>query len=170
MIATELLTEIMAQWAPPETLRDADRYVNIAEDAYAVAEDASPDDEELSFATAVLLLSVASFESGFREDVDFGRTRGDHGKAWCLMQIHPGPGLLLGAGSFRYSSKGWRGKDLVEDRKKCFAAGLAMIGESARRCGHLGEGAALSVYTSGRCQKAEPKAVKYWARAEEAFQ
>ncbi len=169
MIVTSFLMDMMAQWAPPETERDSDRYADIAEDALFVAEKASPDDAELAFSAAVLLLSVASYESGFRADVDDGRVRGDEGNAWCLMQIHPGPGLLLGGGRYRYSAQGWQGKDLVADRKKCFQAGLAMIAESTRRCGHLGEAAALSVYTSGRCQKSEPKSRRYWARAEESF-
>lgn len=164
MLLTQLLTEVMAQWIPPATDRDADRYAQIADDALSVASEMAPDDDELAFSAATLLLSIASYESGFRDDV-----RGDNGKAYCLLQIHTGPGLIVDGDRFAYSSKGWHGKDLVRDRKKCFRAGFAMIAESARRCSKYGDEASLSVYTSGRCLRSEPKAIAYWSRAKKAF-
>jgi len=110
--------------------------------------------------SALVLLSVARYESDYRADVDDGRRRGDGGKSWCLAQVlFPEDGfhrsLVVEGGTYRWSkdpTEGWRGRDLVDDRVKCFSAALAIAGESLRTCGNL------SMYTSGRCSAKEKKA------------
>src|SRR5262249_4293140 len=66
------------------------RYQAIAQDIAAVALD---ENEPPLFAgedgrtqTALLVASIASFESHFRADVDAGKARGDNGISWCVMQ------------------------------------------------------------------------------------
>src|SRR5260370_42591882 len=95
----QYLVAAMVAWVPlhhhlPSEL-PADvhaRYESIARDLVAVAAD---EDEAPLFTgpdarvqTAVLMLSVASFESSFRKTVDDGRGLGDRGLSYCLMQIH----------------------------------------------------------------------------------
>jgi tetratricopeptide (TPR) repeat protein len=103
--------------------------------------------------TMKLVMSIALFESGYRRDVDFNLgklSRGDNGRSWCLMQINIGEGL---------TKEGWTGKDLIEDRKKCFAAGLNLIRQSFKSCKDTDYELLdrLTGYTVGRCIKNEPK-------------
>jgi hypothetical protein len=102
--------------------------------------------------TALTVLSVAFYESGFRKDVDLGlgrHARGDAGGSHCLMQRHIGHGK---------TAEGWDGADLVADRTKCLRAGLHHIRLSMRACRKLALVDRLSVYTSGRCMADEPGA------------
>ena len=69
--------------APTESVDDArDRYESIARDVVSVAFDESESPlfsgPEGRTQTALLMLSVASYESGYREKVDDGRRLGDH--------------------------------------------------------------------------------------------
>lgn len=87
--------------------------------------------------TAVLLASVARFESGgYREDVDTLVKKGDAGHAVCLLQLHV-----------------WAA-EVVTDRPSCLRAGLRHIRESYRKCHDL------SGYTVGHCVEHEAQADK----------
>lgn len=168
------LVSAMLRWTLPEAQHDAakTRYAEIANDAVAVAFDPA---EKPIFSgplgrtkTAALLLSIASFESGFAKDVDEGTRRGDGGRSWCLMQVNLGSARIRveDQETFAYSfdgKTGWSGKDLADDRKKCFRAALRIARVSYRACGDL------SVYTSGKCAKDEPKAKAREARAKARF-
>jgi hypothetical protein len=122
------------------------RYESIAHDAVSVALEQTEaplfDGPDGRAQTAVLMLSVASFESSFRKTVDDGVGRGDHGLSYCLMQIHVGDGV---------TREGWSGHQLVEDRKLCFRAALHILRASFTVCKALPVDDRLSAYASGRC-------------------
>ncbi|HED37378.1 MAG TPA: hypothetical protein ENI76_03920, partial [Ignavibacteria bacterium] len=104
--------------------------------------------------TLALLASIAWFESGYRRDVDLGLgklSRGDSGKSWCMMQImlgRPDPvtgmtrkRVLLTNNSFKLISRknphwdsAYGGTDLINNRIKCFRAGLHLIRNSFHAC------------------------------------
>lgn len=92
--------------------------------------------------TALLVASIASYESHFRADVDEGKARGDKGVSWCLMQIQ-----VHGK-----TAEGWTAKDLIEDRQKCLTAGLHLVRESFTMCKSMPLKHKLSGYTSGHCE------------------
>lgn len=122
--------------------------------------------------TAEVILAIASFESGFRKDVDFGKgkfAKGDGGKSWCFMQVNLGQANANGKttqrisvnpdGTFAFTTdptKGYGGEDLVRDRKSCFRVGLAIIRTSFNSCG-AGTDVKdkLKVYASGSCDKGQ---------------
>jgi hypothetical protein len=122
------------------------RYDSIVRDAVSVAFDDAEsslfDGEDGRLRTALLMLSVASFESGFRKRVDEGLRRGDHGRSYCLMQIQVGDGT---------TREGWTGHDLVTDRRLCFRAALHILHASLSACRKLAFEDRLSKYASGRC-------------------
>jgi len=172
-IVTFWLYTLLTLWYPPERRSESllleareskeqaqARYLSIAEDAVEVAFMPEEDpvfklkDEEKGRAwTALLMLSVAYFESGFRRDIDRGigrLSRGDGGQSWCLMQIHLGEGKVPDADPTVGS---WRGRDLVADRKKCFRAGLRMLRRSFTACSGQAFAYRLSSYASGSCDK-----------------
>src|SRR5262249_12252982 len=124
----------MVAWMPLKShYREAEpearsRYEAIAHDIAKVALD---DNEVPLFAgedgrtqTALLLASIASFESQFRADVDLGKARGDNGVSWCVMQVQ-----VHGK-----TAEGWTGQDLIEDRTKCIKTGLHLIQYSFNWC------------------------------------
>jgi hypothetical protein len=133
--------------APKESAADVqERYESIARDVATVALDGG---EQPLFGgdngrveTALLMLSVASFESSFRKSVDDGIGRGDHGRSYCLMQIRVGSGT---------TAEGWTGPQLVEDRQRCFRAGLHILRGSFGICQKLAIEDRLSAYATGRC-------------------
>lgn len=161
------LVTAMRAWVPVagggEKEATEARYTAIATDALEVAraEEALFKGQDGELKTAVQLLAIARYESDFLATVDDGRKRGDGGKSWCLAQVlFPGDNahrsLVVENGKYRWSkdaSEGWTGKDLVEDRKKCFTAALAIVRDSYRTCGNL------SGYTSGHCSRTEKKAL-----------
>ena len=147
------LVAAMVSWVPvrshaplesPE--RTVERYEGIARDVAAVA----LDDHEASLfdgpagrtETALLMLSVASYESSFSAKVDDGRRRGDHGRSYCLMQIRIGQGE---------THEGWNGAQLIADRKRCFRAALHILQVSFAACRNLRIDDRLSAYASGHC-------------------
>lgn len=159
-----VLVARMLAWSPPNPWTgDAARYVGVAVDAVDVAFDPAeepllpgPRGREL---TAAIILAVASAESNFELAVEDGRKRGDHGRAWCLMQVQPGQGIVLTEdGTYRYARGGLDGPALARDRAACFRAGLHVLRDSMRACARLPLEDRLSVYTSGRCQVGEPRA------------
>jgi hypothetical protein len=134
------------QHEPPEDAQA--RYEAIARDVAAVVLD---EDETPIFSgpggrarTGLLLLSVASYESYFRKDVDDGTRLGDHGRSFCLMQIHVGDGV---------TREGWSGPELVADRKRCVRAALHILLGSFGACRRLPLDDRLSAYATGRCEE-----------------
>jgi hypothetical protein len=133
--------------APIESSEHAlERYQDIARDLASVVLDES---ESPLFngsggrsETALLMLSVASFESSFSKRVDDGNRRGDRGLSYCLMQIHVGNGV---------TREGWNGQQLIEDRKLCFRAGLHILQNSFSACRNLTVDDRLSAYATGHC-------------------
>ncbi len=148
-LVTTWLVGAMIAWVPPTHDADRVRYESIARDLAAVAFDAN---EPSAFAgddgrakTALLMASIASFESGYRADVDDGRVTGDHGRSFCLMQVQ-----VVGT-----TSEGWTGHDLTSDRKKCFRAALKRIRISFDWCKAHAIEDRLAGYTSGLCRDNE---------------
>lgn len=171
------LVSMMLQWSPPErrnsyipeakeNLEDARaRYTTIAEEFLSVA--MSPDAPKLfggkqgRLRTAMLMSTVALYESGYRRDVHLGigkLGRGDHGRSWCLMQINVGTGTVP---SKNPTISSWKGADLVGIRNtsNCARAGLDMLDRSMRACSKLPLRDRLSAYTSGKCQIGETKGI-----------
>jgi hypothetical protein len=133
--------------APTESVDEVHaRYESIARDVVTVAFDEAEaplfSGPEGRTQTALLMLSVASYESGYRVKVDDGRVFGDHGHSYCLMQIKVGTGV---------TREGWTGHDLVTDRRLCFRAALHMLRSSFGACHTLPVDDRLSAYASGHC-------------------
>jgi hypothetical protein len=164
------LVVAMTAWVPlrvqPELKEEAmARYESIARSAADVAEDEA---EEPLFAgpggrtqTALLLLSVASMESGYRSSVDEGLRRGDDGQSFCLMQLRVGSGT---------TAEGWSGDDLVRDRTRCFRAALHVLRGSFNVCRSLPIEDRMSAYATGQCRRGEEasrarvgRALAWWA-------
>lgn len=149
---------LMITWAPPglSLIKDAvetpeegrARYHEIARAAAQVAYD--PASKPVfggpygRAETMVLLLSIASYESGFRRDVDLGLGKLSRGSGIdsCLLQIRVGAGK---------TQEGWSHEDLVTDREKCFRAGLSLIRKSFGACKKQDALDRLSAYARGRC-------------------
>lgn len=123
--------------------------------------------------TTALLTSIAFHESAFRKDVDSGvgsLARGDSGRSWCMAQIQLGvpavPGgntrmrVVLTDGGLRFIGNpsdpeygtAWGGRDLVQDRTKCFRVALRLARLSFGACKSLPVQDRLSMYTSGSCE------------------
>jgi hypothetical protein len=123
-----------------------ERYESIARDLANVALDESESPlftgADARTETALLMLSVASFESSFSKRVDDGIRRGDRGYSYCLMQIHVGHGQ---------TREGWTGQQLIDDRKLCFRAALHILQLSFSVCRALPVDDRLSAYASGHC-------------------
>lgn len=145
------LLAAMLAWVPPSAQSPYEsraealaRYENIARDAAEVAFDESEaplfDGPDARLETALLVLSVASYESAFRKRVDVGEGRGDSGRSYCLMQI-----LVSDA------RRQLTGDDLVRDRKLCLRAGLHLLRGSFGICRKLPLVDRLSAYATGRC-------------------
>jgi hypothetical protein len=122
-----------------------ERYEAIARDIATVALDEAETPlfagEDGRTQTALLVASIASYESYFRADVDNGKARGDHGVSWCLMQVQ-----VHGK-----TAEGWTGEELIQDRTRCIRAGLHRIRQSFTWCKHLPLRHKLSGYTVGTC-------------------
>ena len=162
-LATYLVVAMTA-WVPPAQHvegRDKalERYESIAKDIATVAMDEANDP---LFAggdgrqkTALLMASIASFESYYRADVDSGKARGDNGKSWCLMQIQVGTGK---------TAEGWSGEELIASRNKCLTAGLNKLRVSMAFCRALPLRFRLAGYTHGKCIE-DPKSETRMGRA-----
>lgn len=151
-LITYLLTAMLA-WSPLENHRyllthmasNADRdsytearYESIAKDLADVVDSEPPvfSGATGKAETALVLLSIASYESGdFREDIDTIKGTGDHGKAHCIMQIE----YPLRAG------------ETLNDRKDCFRIGLSRVRESMKACPKSKVEERLAVYARGKC-------------------
>jgi hypothetical protein len=147
------LVAAMLAWVPlhahaplESDVKVTERYTGIARDAASVALD---DSEPPLFEgpvgraeTALLMLSVASYESSFSAKIDDGTRRGDHGRSYCLMQIRIGQGE---------THEGWSGPQLIADRKRCFRAALHILQTSFSVCRRLRVDDRLSAYATGHC-------------------
>jgi hypothetical protein len=128
-----------------------ERYKGIAEAVAKVSFD--PDEPPAfggksgRFATATLLLGLSWMESGWRKDVDLGQGKEARGGGMdtCLMQIR--------LGKNEKTAEGWTWEDLVQDREKCFRAGLRIVRRSMKACGSLPVEYRLSAYASGSCHE-----------------
>lgn len=161
-IFTVLLSIVPPQKAVNESEVDMKaRYESIATDMAEVIEKSKPifNGKDAELRTAALLSSIAFYESGLRKDVDEGNARGDSGRSWCLMQINIGNGHVLVGDA---EMKSWTGKDLVTDRKKCFAAAIEVVRASMKQCSHLKDGSVLGGYTTGKCIANEKTATSRW--------
>lgn len=151
MLQAFLLATMLA-WAPPRALAELPYYQEVAHDVadVALAADEPPvfDGADARERTAVLLLSIAYYESGFARDVDQGRRRGDSGRAVCLMQVQ------LRAG------------ESLRDRRACIALGLARVRESLALCAREAPADRLGGYVRGHCRADDPQARLRWRRAE----
>jgi hypothetical protein len=151
-IVSYLLAAMMA-WvplqahAPLESQDDARaRYEAIARDAASVAFDETESPlfagEDGRMHTALLMLSVASYESWYQKKVDEGLRRGDNGRSVCLMQVRVGEGA---------TREGWRRADLVRDRTLCFRAALHILQASFDMCRRFPVEDRVSAYATGHC-------------------
>lgn len=141
-----------------------ERFESIANDVTNVVMDPNEPSvftgDDARMKTGALILGIAFHESGFRKSVDFGTERGDNGRSWCMMQINIGKRLVTNPNdapnkwenSYLPTAEGWMGRDLVEDREKCFRAALHII-KNTWGCGSLYDH--LSVYASGSCYTAK---------------
>lgn len=117
--------------------------------------------------TVALMESIALFESGFRKDVDQGvgpKSRGDHGRSVCLMQIQVGEGktpdynivkgrIALPSDPANEVISGYTSQELLADRSKCFRTALHFIRQSFTACSSLPVANRLAVYASGSCDR-----------------
>jgi hypothetical protein len=117
--------------------------------------------------TAILLASIASYESNFRADVADGRKRGDGGKSVCLLQIRfptPKYRIVLTTRGWDYSfTEGHTADEVAASPELCARIALRMARQSVRGCGNL------SAYTSGKCQPDEKRATVREFRATAGF-
>jgi len=95
-------------------------------------------------ASLFVVIGLSYMESiGYRKDVDAGIKRGDHGRSWCVMQIHIGNGK---------TKEGWTGPELISDRKKCFRSGYKSVKLSFGACWNKPIDQRLNAYASGNCE------------------
>lgn len=142
-----------------EAARNA-RFESMAVDMAEAIEESKPlfKSKDSEVKTAALITAVSFFEGGFRKDVDEGKLRGDGGSSWCHMQLHIGKGhVKIGTEEM----KAWTGKDLIEDRVKCFRAGLEVLRSSLASCSKYGPDV-LSQYTTGKCTTNQREARHRW--------
>jgi len=138
-----------------------ERLAGIAEDITAVVEQSAPLPGLTGEQTLALVLATAHQESaGFSYGIDRGTVLGDHGQSFCLMQIRARRGRVP---THDPVARTWTGADLIADRRKCVAAGVAMLRDAMTMCAAKGmKGPALiSPYLVGRC-KVEPVSTARW--------
>jgi len=154
-----------ASWAPlgwhdythASHAETEERYRAIVADLAAVALDPAVaplfGDELGRVKTALLMLAIVSFESGgFRADVDTEEhATGDHGRAWCLAQLHDEAPSHYARG--------------LTDRRSCFRAELRALHDSWALCPDGPTSDHLTGYTVGHCDPGEPQAVRRSDRA-----
>lgn len=151
MSLVTFLLAAMVAWRAP-TLPERPYFEEVAHDFAAVAldEEEAPvfDGEHAREKTALLLLSIASYESGgFARDVDLDVRKGDSGRSHCLLQVQLRPG------------------DKLTDRQSCIRLGLARVRESLALCRGVTLQDRLGGYVRGRCIDADPEARLRWNRA-----
>ena len=119
--------------------------------------------------TVALVLSIMFHESGFRRDVDNGAGRerlarsgwNDHGRSWCLMQLHLGKKAVQKSDgtwmedSAANTDEGYTGRELLADKSKCIKAGINVLRKSLAACRQLPTKDWLRAYASGTCEHGE---------------
>lgn len=96
--------------------------------------------------TAVVLLTLAWYESGFRKDVDTGvgpRSRGDGGRSCTAWQFNIGNGR---------TREGHTCQEMYADRTLAVRSALATIRTSMSMCRSLAPEYRWSAYTAGHCE------------------
>jgi hypothetical protein len=161
-----LLTAMVA-FSPPQAQREGEaaalvRYGEMAQDFARVALDEGEaplfEGDNGRPETALLMAAVASYESGYRSDVDQGTVKGDHGKALCIMQVQ-----VYGKTAENYSRD-----EVMNDRAKCLRVALHRMRQSFTMCKGLKLVNRLAGYTVGSCKEEEKsewrmlRALNYW--------
>jgi hypothetical protein len=161
-----LLTAMVA-FSPPQAQREGEaaalvRYGAMAQDFARVALDEGEaplfEGDTGRPQTALLMAAVASYESGYRSDVDQGTVKGDHGKALCIMQVQ-----VYGKTAENYSRE-----EVMNDRAKCLRVALHRMRQSFTMCKGLRLVNRLAGYTVGSCKEEEKsewrvlRALNYW--------
>ena len=171
MLTSTALLALMLQLSPPEATTSLSlpseghetleartaRYESIADDVLVVANSDPPlfRGTNAIDRTALLLLVTTYFESsGWHWAVDTGAKLGDHGRSWCIAQIH-----LPGA---RRTPEGWAGPDLIEDRRKCLRASMRVLRASLALCTRRPQADRLAPYLSGSCFVAVDDSRRRW--------
>ena len=161
------------------------RYREIAADLDAVLSTEKPlfGGKNGKIWTAAVMLSFMKLESGLRLDVDKGKGkwgRGDYGRSFCLMQLQMSGKKGEGHVQIAHPEmETWTGLDVVNDRKKCFRAGLEILRRSIGAC-QTGVNAAgevvplvmadrFSAYTKGTCRENEHESRMKWSVASKLF-
>jgi hypothetical protein len=161
-----LLTAMVA-FSPPQAQREGEaaalvRYGEMAQDFARVALDETEsslfEGEIGRPETALLMAAVASYESGYRSDVDQGTVKGDHGKALCIMQVQV----------YGKTAEGYSREEVMNDRQKCLRTALHRMRQSFTACRGLKLVNRLAGYTVGHCVEEEKsewrtlRALNYW--------
>jgi hypothetical protein len=139
MLAVEVWSA-MATWVAPGSAKDAERYMEIAEDIATVAQESPVFAGDDGRQTAIMMASIASLESFYRADVDEFAVRGDNGRSWGLMQVQPRRG------------------EACDDRIACLRLGRDRIKESMGSCRRTAD--PLALYISG------PRCLSTWGSRE----
>lgn len=184
------LVSAMTGWVPVSqhsihhetTEETSDRYESMATDAMKVAFEPSETplfpDKNGRTRTALLMIAIAKWESGYIKRIDDGiclKGECDGGLAACIMQVHTNGSLVLdspfhpGEYSFAFQrTKEWReehkaeilNKDsLIKDRKMCFRAALHMLRESFRICKYMPVEDRMGIYTGEGCKFEDGKPI-----------
>lgn len=133
VIAAYVLGAMMV-WVPPQREMDRAGYQYVARDIARVSvEKPIFKGEDGAAKTALLLASVASFESRYEIEVDAFVRRGDSGDAWGLLQVHLRPG------------------EACTSRLGCLRLGRERVRESFRLCKSAPLQDRLAGFTGGRC-------------------
>lgn len=172
-ILTAYLVIAMTAWVPAENHawyqtpeQTAGHYQDIASDIVEVAMDPDEipvfDGPDGRAETALLLASIASWESAFNQRTDEGKSirKGDNdgGKAVGIWQTH-----------WRGNPFGWSRSDIANDRKKAARLALFRIRESFGACRNFPLESRLTVYATGQaCRPTEvskqrvSRALRWW--------
>lgn len=141
----------------PEAVETEDqakaRYAQLADAIATVAYDPQErpafDGEFGRAKTAMVLLSVAFWESSFRKDVATGAARGDHGRSCTYFQFNIGKGK---------TTSGHTCDELLADPVMAARDALSMVRSSMSTCTAVSPMDRLSMYTSGTCRVGEGRA------------
>lgn len=123
-----------------------ERYKAIATDLAEVLNEEPPLPGKTEAQTAAVVVAIAFYESGFAPDVDSRTCPKDRcgfrgGRQVCLMQLYYPYGVD--------ERDGYAMREVVEDRRQCFRAALAIIRASWARC--QAPDTRLNAYASGSC-------------------
>lgn len=114
--------------------------------------------------TALFLMSIARFESGYDLRVDNGKQLGKQGEV-CSLQVMVDWRYVKGVGMV--TKEGWSAADLAADRKKCARAALHKLQVSQAICSDaksplnaskksLSGSDVFTLYTGTRCSEGSP--------------